>query len=168
MRHHGGQRHENVNLRPGKHLSLHKWWRNIKKCENRVEGPDSRVVSALGTGRCAQENQIGCEPNDTHWPSLLSICCPNLIQVEYSWVIWEQSQSKFRIYEQKLYQQTPQKLKKKRHYLQYYMYLSTFCHNGRTLPNHSPATRCLGTLVANCLREQKSAGAFSLDEIHLA
>ena len=48
-----------------------------------------------------------------------------------------------------------------------YKYLRTFCHSGRTLRNHKPATRTLGGLAATRMREQKSACAFSSDEIHL-
>ena len=48
-----------------------------------------------------------------------------------------------------------------------YTYLSTFCHSGRTLRNHKPATHILGCLAARRMREQKSACAFFPDEIHL-
>ena len=46
-------------------------------------------------------------------------------------------------------------------------YFSTFCHSGRTLRNHKPATRILGSLAASRMREQKSVCAFSPNEIHL-
>ena len=84
---HRGESHKNINLRARVTSCPQERGSDMQTMKNIVERVYRRPIGIFRTIGCAQENQVGRQPDDPNWPTNSRVRPPNGHQVKYARIL---------------------------------------------------------------------------------